>query len=556
MKFSFAGLSLALALSPSGMPIVSGQSEIPPVLQIHGSGTTNPSKCYWHIMDQMEEQMRLPAKLSYRAVGSGTGQTEFIGSTNMPDNDFGSGDIPLATGQYDSLMNAGIEIVHLPIVLGAISFFHSVPVEKLNVSPCLMAKLLDGKIENWNDQAVIDENPEIEAALPDGSLPVNIARRGDASSSTSSITNFLNTACPELWPNSKVGKRPDEVSWPDSAQVCLGSSGMTKCIRDMPGTIGYIDAGHGQSEGLSEIELENADGTFLTSAIAKENGGIQAAVNATDANLPDNLDENFGNVQLLNKPGEYTWPIVALSYIYVRKDLPSFIPNPINQELLKAFLNALYIDEYIKDCDENFNFTPVPEDLRKKAQDAIKEMLVSDALPEETFVFESEDDKDMGRVGQGEFIVSAKRDTYAAVEQRQIAASVKGLVASGDGDSSSIVGDVEALETEVTAIRGELNDVKTAVSSGVDIEGSNTLQAQIDALRSELDALKTTVTNGGGADGSTSGFQSTADHDHDDNEFTDDDKTMLEAALALSIIAFVLWAVAIILGLAKMCGLF
>ena len=39
-------------------------------LGLYGSGATNPSKCLWHIMAKFEEQIKIPAKLSYRAVGS------------------------------------------------------------------------------------------------------------------------------------------------------------------------------------------------------------------------------------------------------------------------------------------------------------------------------------------------------------------------------------------------------------------------------------------------------------------------------------------------------
>lgn len=48
-----------------------------PVLSVHGSGTTNPSKCYWNVMDMMQARAKLPLHMTYRAIGSGGGQTEF-----------------------------------------------------------------------------------------------------------------------------------------------------------------------------------------------------------------------------------------------------------------------------------------------------------------------------------------------------------------------------------------------------------------------------------------------------------------------------------------------
>ena len=37
--------------------------------EMHGSGTTNPSKFFWKVMDLMEERARTPISMTYRAVG-------------------------------------------------------------------------------------------------------------------------------------------------------------------------------------------------------------------------------------------------------------------------------------------------------------------------------------------------------------------------------------------------------------------------------------------------------------------------------------------------------
>ena len=39
-------------------------------LELHGSGTTNPSKFFWKVMDLMEERSRTPVTMTYRAVGT------------------------------------------------------------------------------------------------------------------------------------------------------------------------------------------------------------------------------------------------------------------------------------------------------------------------------------------------------------------------------------------------------------------------------------------------------------------------------------------------------
>jgi len=239
-------------------------------------------------------QSKNPIRMTYRGVGSGTGQDEFVGNVTHPLSDFGSGDIPLPQEDYD-LFEAN-SILHLPIVLGAISFFHSVPTgsSQLSLTPCVLAKIFKREITEWTDAEILDLNPELD--LPSGASKITVARRVLGSSSTSSITSYLHTVCPDIWPETMVGST---IEWPEDTSECEGSGGMTDCIVTVPGTIGYIDSGHGHSENLQEIELRNADNVYINSKEADENGGVVIVIDS--AGIPDSLDESFANVTYLNK---------------------------------------------------------------------------------------------------------------------------------------------------------------------------------------------------------------------------------------------------------------
>lgn len=281
-------LGAAFFLASLASPATSQQ-----VISVHGSGTTNPSKCYWQIMDQMHVMSKQPIRMTYRGVGSSTGQAEFIGNGTLSDNMFGSGDIPFSTEDY-SLFPEG-SIFHLPIVLGSIGFFHSVPTgdEQLKISPCVLAKIFNRKITDWTDPEIANDNPNLD--LPNPS-PITVARRVLGSSSTSGITAYLNQVCPEEWPEEWVGST---IEWPTDTIACDGSGAMTDCITGTAGTIGYLESGHGHSEGLEEIELLNSAQNFLTSKEAAEKGGILSAME--NAVFPDSLQGDFGNVNLLNQ---------------------------------------------------------------------------------------------------------------------------------------------------------------------------------------------------------------------------------------------------------------
>jgi ABC-type phosphate transport system substrate-binding protein len=286
MKFSAIAVFLA-ALSPAAH--VQGQS----LIGLHGSGTTNPSKCFWHIMDQFQDRVKEPVKMTYRAVGSSTGQLEFIGDGTTSDNHFGAGDIPFDAEKFSNFPEGSV--VQFPFVLGAISFFHSVPVENgaLELNSCLLAKIFNLDITDWTDPEILELNPGLSLPSP---YPIHVARRVNGSSSTKSITQYLHATCSDEWPANLVGSK---IDWNSDTDKCEGSGGMTKCIRDTPGTIGYIDSGHGHSEGLVEIALRNADNVYISSKESSERGGIMAAVD--NAGLPSDLTGSFADVNLLNQ---------------------------------------------------------------------------------------------------------------------------------------------------------------------------------------------------------------------------------------------------------------
>ena len=170
MNLRTASLSLLGALGARA------QSE--PVA-ISGSGTTNPSKCFWTIMSKFSEQIKIPTSLTYRAVGSGTGQKEFLGKAIAQDggepaddyvayNDFGSGDIPIKAEDRTAWFAKGIEFefVQLPFVLSAVSFFHNIPGvpsgdQGLNMTACLLSRVFSRDITTWDDPDILEINPNL-----------------------------------------------------------------------------------------------------------------------------------------------------------------------------------------------------------------------------------------------------------------------------------------------------------------------------------------------------------------------------------------------------------
>ena len=65
MPRSTSAITLVALTILAAAAVVSAQHH-----ELHGSGTTNPSKFFWKVMDLMEERTRTPVTMTYRAVGT------------------------------------------------------------------------------------------------------------------------------------------------------------------------------------------------------------------------------------------------------------------------------------------------------------------------------------------------------------------------------------------------------------------------------------------------------------------------------------------------------
>ena len=154
-----------------------------------GSGTTNPSKFLWKVMDTLEERSKLPLSLTYRAVGSGTGISEFVAAQT----DFGSGDVPLPSSSWSSMSGSGRTVLQLPYLLGAVSFFTSADPQMagLKLDACTLSAIFAGNIASWSDARIVTLNPKMKGR--DGRITV--VHRVHGSSSTALSTRYLAAAC-------------------------------------------------------------------------------------------------------------------------------------------------------------------------------------------------------------------------------------------------------------------------------------------------------------------------------------------------------------------------
>jgi len=163
-----------------------------PTLMVHGSGTTNPEKCFANIIEKFAARAKQPIRMTYRSVGSSTGLEEFVNNFESPIVDFASGEIPLSSESWQKFKAQNVTVLHLPALFGAVSFFHSVPaVHDMNLTACLLARIFTRDIKDWSHPDILAENPEMKLdglKSENGTTYITVAVRENGSGNTLAIT--------------------------------------------------------------------------------------------------------------------------------------------------------------------------------------------------------------------------------------------------------------------------------------------------------------------------------------------------------------------------------
>ncbi|CAM5607496.1 Phosphate-binding protein PstS [Aquamicrobium terrae] len=318
---------------------------------ISGAGATFPYPIYAKWADAYKKETGIG--LNYQSIGSGGGIKQIKAKTVT----FGASDAPM---KGEDLEANGL--AQFPMVMGGI-----VPVVNLEgVKPgelvldgTTLADIFQGKIANWNDEAIQKLNPDVK--LPDQAIAV--VHRSDGSGTTFNFSYYLAEVNAD-WKD-KVGVNT-ALEWPVGIGA-KGNEGVANNVAQTGGSIGYVEYAYAKQNKLTYADMINKDG--------KKVEPTAAAFSAAAANADWSSQPGYG-VILANQPGAESWPMTAATWILVYKNPDDAAATA---EALKFFAWSY---EKGAEMAGELDYVPMPENVVKSVEDMwAKDIVGSDGKP-------------------------------------------------------------------------------------------------------------------------------------------------------------------------------
>jgi len=310
-------------------------------VDLTGAGATFPYPIYskWF----SDYATKAGVRINYQSIGSGGGIRQLSEQTV----DFGASDAPMSDAELSKAK--GGKVLHFPMVLGAVVVTYNLPgVQKsLKLSGTVLADIFLGKISKWNDSRIAALNAGV--ALP--AKDILAVHRSDGSGTSYIFTDYL-TAVSPAWANGP-GKGK-EVQWPVGLGG-KGNEGVAGQVRQIAGSIGYVELAYARQNKLAYAELQNAAGAFVAPTIEAT---TEAAAGAAKA-LSKDTDYR---ISIVNAPGKKAYPISSFTWLLVYEKMS----DPAKAKKVAAFLKYAF-NEGQKSAPA-LDYAPLPGNLVKQLE--------------------------------------------------------------------------------------------------------------------------------------------------------------------------------------------
>ncbi|MEU9102637.1 phosphate ABC transporter substrate-binding protein PstS [Streptomyces sp. NPDC048361] len=238
------------------------------------------------------------AQINYKSSSSGEGIVAFTQGTVA----FAGSDSPLKPEQVaDSkkVCTGGGQGINLPMVGGPIAIgFHVEGVDSLVLDAPTLAKIFNGKITKWNDEAIAKLNQGVK--LPD--LAIQAFHRSEDSGTTENLTKYLSATAKSDWTYAPAKK------WAaPGGQAASGSAGVAAQVKQTNGAIGYFELSYASSQSIKTVDINTGASAPVKASSANASTAIAAAkIAGTGKDLALKLD--------YTTKADNAYPIVLVTY--------------------------------------------------------------------------------------------------------------------------------------------------------------------------------------------------------------------------------------------------
>lgn len=290
-------------------------------------------------------------QINYNPTGSGAGVTTFIQGQTA----FAGSDSPLKPEEATAAKKTcgGNAAVDLPMVGGPIAIGYNLDgVDNLVLDASTIAKIFDGKISKWDDEAIQKLNPD--AKLP--STKIQAFHRSDESGTTDNFTKYLKAVAPSDW--SYSGGKAWQAKGGQSAQ---GSAGLAQQVNQTPGAISYFELSYATGD-IKAVALKTDAATPAKATVENATKAISSAkVVGTGSDLA--LEMNY-------KPtadGAYPLTLVTYEILCEKGNKADTLTAT------KAFLTYIASEDGQKQLTAA-QYAPIPDEIITKVRSTISNL--------------------------------------------------------------------------------------------------------------------------------------------------------------------------------------
>lgn len=330
-------------------------------VQINGAGATFPLPVYteWVYAYQYIDPS---VALNYQGIGSGGGKKGIIDRTL----DFAGSNSVLKDEEYTK----GGDLQMYPVLAGAVVPIFNLENYDASADPALvldratLAGIYMGTIQNWNDAAIVSQNPSLKDKLP--AKAITAVHRSDGSGTTEIFTNALAAFSQDWEKNVGAGSA---VEWPvDKAGNGIGgkgNQGVAGSVQNTPNSIGYVELSYAIANKIPYAQMVNKAGKTVTA----DANSLASVMNDYADAFTDKM-----TAKIVDGAGEGSWPISGYTYIILHTHS---MEDCTKAEKLMGYLKWSLTDPAAAKRAADLGYAVLPDTVRTKVLAKLGEVTCS-----------------------------------------------------------------------------------------------------------------------------------------------------------------------------------